>query len=252
MKRLRTFFIIPPGVILVFVLCLCTDIFAQEHAGKIDADLQSVLKQADTLMGVDDELVNGKIYIQKYLLAEGHPFFLTSEWQKGSVTVNGKDHEDLFLKYNIYTDELILRADKMNGGTSVISLNNEFIESFQLESKYFLNAMSFDVRGIQTDFVELLYEGSFVFFVSYTKYFNNDYNIKTPYGSYGKTNTSYFLLQQGKLYEISSKAALLNYFKSGKKQIKKYMKKHKIKYAKASDEQLHDLMAFIDQLNTAM
>jgi hypothetical protein len=225
------------------------DLLAQDHMDNVDDNLQKLLMQTDSLLGADDELINGKIYIQKYILAQGYPFFRTSEWQNGSVTVNGKKHDSLMLKYNIYTDELVLSAEKMQGGTSVISLNNEFVESFELENKYFINAMNFDARGIQTDFVELLYDGSFVFFVSYTKFFNNDYNNKTPYGSYGKTNTSYFLLQHEKLSEISSKKALLNYFKTSKKQIKKYMKRHKIKYAKASDVQLHDLLVYIDQLN---
>jgi hypothetical protein len=228
------------------------ELHAQGTNLSADKDLKTLLLQTDTLLGADDELINGKIYIQKYMLAEGHPFFFTPQWQNGSVKVNGTEYNKLLMKYNIYTDELLLRAETVNGGTSVISLNNEFIESFHLGGKHFINAMHFEVKGIQTDFVEFLYKGSFVFFVSYTKLYNNDYNIKTPYGSYGKTKTSYFLMQKNELREISSKKALLKYFENQKKQIKKYMKKHKIKYAKASDVQLHELMEYIDQLSPAI
>lgn len=209
--------------------------------------VKALVSQTDSLLGADDELINGKIYIQENLLADGSPFFLNSEWMKGGVMVNGIKHNALFLKYNIYTDELILKAERKRGeGASVISLNNEFVESFNLDDRLFVNSMNFKVKGIQTDFVELLYEGSFMFFVSYSKSYNNDYNLKTPYGSYGKTATSYFILQNGKLNYISSKKALFNYFEPFKKQIKKFMKKYKIKYAKASYEQLHNLMQYCD------
>jgi hypothetical protein len=212
-------------------------------------DLKSLIIQTDSLLGADDELINGKIYIQENLLAEGHPFFLSPNWQPGNVVINGKKHEGLFLKYNLYTDELVLKAERKKGGAAVISINNEFVESFDLENRHFVNSMNFNVKGIQTDFVELLYEGNFVFFVSYSKAFNNDYNIKTPYGSYGKTKTSYFLLQNGKLNSISSKKTLLKYFESDKKKINKFMKMNKIKYAKASYDQLQHLMQYCDELS---
>lgn len=211
--------------------------------------IKSLIIQTDSLLGADDELVNGKIYIHENMLADGHPFFLSDNWQTGNVVINGKKHDGLFLKYNLYTDELVLMAERKKGGAAVISMNNEFVESFDLENRHFVNSMNFNVKGIQTDFVELLYEGNFVFFVSYSKAFNNDYNIKTPYGSYGKTKTSYFLFQHAKLISISSKKALLKYFESDKKKIKKFMKMNKIKYAKASYDQLQHLMQYCDELS---
>ena len=233
--------------ILVFSFFSC-EVKAQENAPDISGDLQSLVLQADSLLGADDELVNGKIYIQKNLLAEGHPFFLTNAWQEASIIINGKLHDGLYLKYDIHADALVLKAERKRGGASVISLNNEFVASFYLKDRYFINAMNFDVKGIETDFVEPLYQGSFVFFVSYKKAYNNDYNTKTPYGSYGKTTTSYFIMEDQQLSYISSKKAMLKYFEPHKKKIKKFMKKNKIKYSKASSGQLHNLMQYCDDL----
>lgn len=222
---------------------------AQEKDILDKSELQLLVSKTDSLLGADDELINGKIYIQENLLAQGHPFFLTNDWQAGSVKVNGKEHDGLFLKYNINTGELILKAERKRGGASVIALNNEFIETFIIGDRFFINAMNFDVKGIQTDFVELLYQGRFNFFVSYSKSYNNDYTTKTPYGTYGKISTSYFLMQENQLTNITSKNAFLNYFITGKKEIKKYMKKNKIKYGKANFDQLSNLMEYSDQLS---
>ncbi|MEE4258167.1 MAG: hypothetical protein V2I62_00280 [Bacteroidales bacterium] len=232
----------------VFVISIPHEVKAQENAPDINGNLQSLVLHTDSLLGADDELVNGKIYIQKNLLAEGHPFFLTNAWQPASIIINGKLHDGLFLKYDIHADEIVLKAERKRGGASVISLNNEFIESFYLKDRYFTNSMAFDVKGIETDFVEPLYQGSFIFFVSYKKSYNNDYNTKTPYGSYGKTTTSYFILEDHQLSYISSKKAMLKYFDPYKKSIKKFMKKSKIKYSKASFGQLHNLMQYCDEL----
>jgi len=235
-------------LLFIFIKPLC--ISAQETRVKHQEDLLLLISNTDSILGADDELINGVIYIQENLFASGHPFFLNSEWIKGSITVNGKKHDGLFIKYNINTDELIIRAERKRGGTPVITLNNEFIDNFYLGDRYFVNSMNFEVKGIQTDFVEQLYFGSFAFYVSYSKLFNNDYNNKTPYGSYAKTTASYYLMQNDVITNIASKKALFNYFEPYKKDIKKFMKRNKIKYNKASSSQLYDLMQYCDQLTT--
>jgi len=238
----------PLTIFWVFVISFSFEAIAQDNDPDITGNLRSIILHTDSLLGADDELVNGKIYIQKNLLAEGHPFFLTNAWQEAAIIINGKLHDGLFLKYDIHADELVLKAERKRGGASVIALNNEFVESFYLKDRHFINSMGFDVKGIDTDFVEPLYQGSFIFFVSYKKSYNNDYNTKTPYGSYGKTTTSYFMLQDHQLSYISSKKAMLKYFEPYKKKIKRFMKKNKIKYSKASFGQLHNLMQYCDEL----
>ena len=235
---------------LLFFIFIPSCINAQEKSLTHQDDLQLLISNADSILGADDELINGVIYIQENLFASGHPFFLNPEWKEGSVTVNGEKHDGLFLKYNINTDELILRAERKRGGTPVITLNNEFIDNFYMGDRYYVNSMSFEVKGIQTDFVEQVYLGSFTFYVSYSKLFKNDYNNKTPYGSYAKTTASYFLLQNSIITNIASKKALFNYFEPYKKDIKKFMKRNKIKYKKTSSGQLRDLMQYCDQLTT--
>ncbi len=246
--RLFFHFILFASLLFFFFKTPCLN--AQEKGVTHQNDLQLLISKADSILGADDELINGVIYIQENLFASGHPFFLNSEWQEGSITVNSEKHDGLFLKYNINTDELILRAERKRGGTPVITLNNEFINIFYIGDKYFVNSMSFDVKGIQTDFVEQVYLGSFAFYVSYSKLFNNDYNNKTPYGSYAKTTVSYYLLQNDVITNIASKKALFKYFEPHKKDIKKFMKRNKIKYNKASSGQLRDLMHYCDQLST--
>lgn len=239
------------AVIWAFIFFLTTEVKAQEEP-TTKHYLNEIVMHTDSLLGADDELVNGKIYIQENLLAAGHPFFQSAHWQTGNVTINGKVYDGLFLKYDIQSDELILKAERKRGGATVVSLNNEFVEEFIIEDRHFVNSMGFDVKGIQTDFVELLHSGSFIFFVSYTKSYNNDYNTKTPYGSYGKTTTSYFIFQDHQLSYISSKKALLKFFEPFKKKIKKFMKKNKIKYSKASYGQLQHLMQYCDDLSKGL
>ncbi len=234
------------NLFLILFFFLSIECYTQEN--EVISGVLPVITRTDSILGADDELVNGKIYIQEHLMAAGHPFFLSSEWYVGSITVNGNIFEDVFLKYNIYTDELILKAERYRGGTVVISLNNEFVDNFRLGDRYFVNSINFKVRGLQTDFVELLYHGNFDFFVSYVKLFNNNYNNKTPYGNYTKTLSSFYIFQGGLLVSVGSKKSLLDYFELYKKEIKKFMKKHKIKYGKASYKELSVLMQYCDKL----
>ncbi|HHL57525.1 MAG TPA: hypothetical protein ENJ14_01130 [Bacteroidetes bacterium] len=224
-------------------------IFLLPFESSAQEDRVRMLKaRADSILGADDELVNGTIYLQEHLMANNHPFFLYSDWYFGNITVNGDLFKGVFLKYDIYSDKLILKAARHRGGTVVISLNNEFVDNFRLGDRYFVNATDFRVKGLQTDFVELLYHGNFDFFVGYVKLFNSNYSSKAPYGYYGKTISFYYILQDGRLTRINAKKSLLGYFEPYKKEIKRFMKKNKIKYGKASYTQLHALMHYCDNL----
>jgi hypothetical protein len=48
---------------------------------------------------------------------------------------------------------------------------------------------------------------------------------------------------------MSAKSALLSYFDQHKKEIKRFMSRNKIKYSKASTDQLYMLMQYCDSLD---
>lgn len=246
---IRNFFRIVISVLgLVFFVLISISSFAQTE---LKNDIELLKKKADSTYGSSHELVNGELYYQSNLYAKGTPFYLSNDWIKGSVLINGTEHLDVFLKYNIETDQLILRPVLKNGMSTAIVLNSSFVDSFFLLDNYFVNSEYFGLNELKSTFVNEIYKGNFSFLASYKVIFVTDYNEKTPYGKYTDLSKSYFIYKDGNVTKIASKKALTQYFEVYKKDVKKLMKKEKIRYKKAKPGQWNSLMKSIDELISA-
>ena len=113
-------------------------------------------------------LLNGRIWRNGYPRAQGHQFFITGYYVKGSVVFDGRRYEGLDLKYDIAGDELILWIDSY----PVIIMNKEMVDSFSLriENKdyIFFNAGN-DTTRILSGYVNLLYSGPTALYARYSK-----------------------------------------------------------------------------------
>ena len=211
-------------------------------------NFESLKKTADSVYGSSHELVNGELYYQSNLYAKGSPFYRSNDWLKGSVSINGTKHQNVFLKYNIETDQLILRPSLKNGMSTAIVLNTPFVESFYLLNNLFINSEQYKSKELKSAFVQEIYKGDFSFLASYKVLFITDYNDKSPYGRYSDVSKNYFIFQNGNVTKIASKKALTEYFEANKKDVRKLIKKEKIRFKKANPGQWRSLMKSIDEL----
>lgn len=213
--------------------------------------IEKLIQQADSAYGSHHELVNGKLYYRANLYALGTPFYLSDDWVDGTVWINGKQYNKVALKYNIETDQLIMRPTIKNGMTMAIVLNSPFVEAFTLKDHLFVNADGFKSEDLKSEFINVVYKGTFEFLATYRVTFVTDYNTKTPYGRYSAISNSYFIYAGEDLVKIPSKKVLLDYFEAYKKEIRKFMKKKKMRFNKANSGQWNGLMKSIDELITA-
>jgi len=233
---------------LLMVILSSKICFSQSSDLKTTKAVENLIHESDSVYGSHHELVNGEIYYQPNLYAEGNPFFLSDDWVIGSVMINGKEHNNVSLKYNIATDQLILRSTLKNGMSTVIVLNPPFVESFTMADNHFENAENLGSSVIKSNFVHDIYSGSFRFLATYKVIFVKEYNEKTPYGKFSRVIRTYFILDKDSVTKISTKKGLTQYFEPDKKEIKKHMKKMKFRFKKANAMQWNELMSFIDAL----
>ena len=214
----------------------------------VENDLTRIIEYAEQYLGADDELVNGKIFYQKNLNAEGHPFYLSDEWLTSDIIINGKEHADQRLKYDIENDEVVAIIRQKKGSTYSIVLNKDYLDKFSLNNHLFINNKYLNIEGAKKSFLEQVYKGNISFYSAYNKMFIKQYNNKTPYGKYSKTTAMHFLVDENGTHKIGSKKVLLNHFEANKKAINKYIKDNKIKFNKASADEFNLLIEYCDDL----
>jgi len=63
--------------------------------------------------GLDQDLVNGIQYSNRYMRSEGHPYFLEDRFKNGSVSINGKIYQNVQLKYDLLSQRVEIKHDKI-------------------------------------------------------------------------------------------------------------------------------------------
>jgi len=218
---------------------------AQEQSNEVE----SLYNHTEQIYSTDDLLVNGQIYMPTRPRAKGSPYFGENQFSSGIVIIKGRQFDDVLLKFNLEDQRLILRAALESGKYVTIMLNPKMLDVFSIGGQEFINADHYFNNTDISGFYTLVYEGDFAFLIKYEKKFRAVYDTQTPNGSYNEMSLEYFVLEEGKLENITKKKAFLNHFSNQKKEIKSFMRKYKIQYKKASIFSLNKLMRYCDSVS---
>lgn len=232
MRRLITF-------LLVFI---SLNLFSQSNT-------EDIYNYTSEVYGIDDILVNGSKYRTLHPVAYGNPFFADGTFSKGNLSLKGRDFQNVLLKFDIEQQKVILKAFPDSANFKVIVLNDNYIKSFTLHERYFVNISDILETTTVDGFYELVYKGGFVFARSYKKGFVAVYSSKYPNGKYSKTKRESFIFRENLKHRIKKKKDLYELFPQQKGLIKKFMKDNKIKLHKASNQNLNILMQYCDEVS---
>lgn len=178
--------------------------------------------QQDTIKDIQ-VLYNGRIWTNQHSRVKGDQFLFTPLFLKGSVFINRKEFRNVFLRYDIYNDELIT----LTPHNILLQLNKEMVDSFTLHfdnrDLKFLN-MTENPRKELNGYVNVLYSGSNNLLVRYKKLIDL-LAVERKYDEFYLVRKIY-LEHDSTLNQISGKRKLLDLMKPYKQQVKSYIRKN--------------------------
>lgn len=243
-------FTVKPGLFFQYLAFLFLVLFSTTSvAQQTDEKVEELYQHAESIYSTDDLLVNGESYIPSRPRAKGNPYFNEDLFAKGEVVIHGREFKNVLLKYNLENQSLILRAALASEKYVTLVLRNNLVDLFRLEGVPFVNGGNFFENPALTGYFQLVNHGKETFLIQYEKTFNAVYDRQTPEGSYSKIKKEYYLYDGKELIVVTRKASFLNRFSTHKKEIKAYLRKHKIKYKKASAQSLRQLMNYCETLH---
>ena len=229
-------------ILTVFLIFISLGLFSQNQT-------ESLYNYTTDVYGIDDVLVNGGIYTSIHPVANVDPFLGGNIFTQGYLNLQGREYAEVFLKYDIEQQKLVLKGFTDTDKYEVIALNYNYIKSFSIHDKQFVNITHLLQTNSLGGFYELIYSGSFVFVKYYTKEFIGTYSNKYPHGKYSETKVDNFLIIDNTKTSIKRKKDLFKVFPEHKDLIKKYIKENKIKFRKASNESFNNLMQYCDEVS---
>ncbi len=195
--------------------------------------------------GPDQNLVCGLRYIHSHTSYEGHKFFAEDTFVKGKLFLEKGIYPDVFLKYDLYGQQLILKIIDHGDYYDEIIVTDSRLKGFELEERTFrklyfpeTDSLIFQVIG-QGDPVCLYHwEKETILNSLDPAHFFNFSKMKRK--SYVVTNSS---LQRFKGARSFSKS-----FPDHKTLVMKYIRKEKIRLSRAEDNEMQGLINYCSKL----
>jgi hypothetical protein len=229
---------------LVLIIILFTRL---PLSGSSTTDTESIgylSTQQDTL--VDNQILfNGRIWRNLYFMIKDHQFLFSKEFLPATVTLNGNTFNDIEVRYDVYSDELLTPTSNV----MVLQLNKEMIDSFTLnfqnKAYKFVNITNDSLKGLK-GYVNVLITGKTSLYVKYRKEIAA-LAVENKYDLFYPVQKLYFM-KDGVLNLISGKREFLSLLDDYKVQVRSYIKKNRLKISKNNPESFVPVVQFYNSL----
>ena len=219
--------------------------FAQESSEK------SIYNWFDNQVGKENTgLNNAPLYINPYRpFKNNHTFLMTDHFTIGNITYDGQPYFDVKLKYDIYTDQLVLNPFGQFENVTV-ALIQEKTSSFFVYNKNFvkLNPKTNTLLDFTAGYYEIYKANDDL--ILYTKHHKDINKIVKDDGvfySY-KTKNRFYLLYNNMYYAVNSKNSFIKIFPEFKSKIKSFFSLNSEVYKNDDSEFMKKLILQINTL----
>jgi len=188
-------------------------------------------------------LYNGRIWRNLYSRVRGTQFLFTDAFMQGSVVMGNRLFTDLYLRYDIYNDEVQIRTDK----DIILQLNKEMVSGFSLiynNRTYNFKKLEGDSAVIKGGYYNTLYKGRAELLVSYNKEIML-LAVDRKYDQFDQYHRIY-LRKGGVIYPIRKKSDLPKLFGVNKKDVKNFVKNRRITVTVKDPDSISSLAEFCD------
>jgi hypothetical protein len=210
-----------------------------------DPESDSLRSYIQSKYGLDQELFNGFQYYKRFIKYKGDPFFPGDSFYEGSVFIGGVDYNQLRLRYNCYSQFLVLEYTDYQGRYNQLRLNTDHIDSFQLENEYYQKLSLFSEEAL---FYQVLSSGPVTCYIHWKKMINATNDDMQYSHEYSKALRTYYINFRGEIQAFNNRKSFLSIFpESMAVEIRKYIRNQRFSFKEAGPDDIRNLMNFINQ-----
>ena len=203
---------------------------------------QSILDE----YGFDQSLVNGVIYKDEYWNRIGHQFLLEDQIYSGNLVFRGVEYKNLNLKYDIYSQQIVVNISHNNSTIGFIP-PNDFISFFSINEIPFLKS---DFQGKPKFYQVLFNSAKLSCFYYWYKVLDETGRIgdRISY-KFSESRRKNFLKFDDSFERYTNNKSFIKLFPSKiKPDIKQYIKTNHIKVNKSNIDEVKELLEYCNSL----
>jgi hypothetical protein len=210
-------------------------------------DANSLSRYITSKYDLDQELINGIQFYERYSRFKGDPFYPENTFFNGSVTLKGTQFTDQELKYDCYTQQLILQYTDLNGSQNQMIMHSLNIDSFRLGEIRF-KKLSVDDK--KANFYQVISTESITCYVRWYKELSllHGYDYRFSH-EFTKPFRTYIIRYRNQFHPFTSRNSFLSLFPgSMQRVIKKYLREKQFSFKDAEPGEILTLIEFIANL----
>ncbi len=195
--------------------------------------------------GPDQNLVCGVRYFNMHRGYDGHKFFIEDQFVKGKLILENGIYPDVFLRYDLYGQQLILQAISPGTAYNEIIVTDSRLKGFELEGMTFrklyfpeTDTLIFQVIG-QGD-PECLYHWK-------KEVFQHSFNQSRPF-EFTKMHRKSYVVTNSSLHSFKGARSFSKIFPDHRAEVKKYIRRQKIRLSKAGDAEMTGLINYCSNI----
>ncbi len=202
------------------------------------------LQYQDTI-DANQMLYNGKPWRNMFPLIKENQFLFSKEFLPGSVTIRGKTFSDVRIKYDIFTDEIIIPFTP----AGMLQVNKQMVDSFSLifqnKNYHFIKIPEGNVV-FPGGYYNVLYKGRTTLYARYSKKIEKLAD-REEFDKFYQINSIY-IIHEGEVFYIPGRNDLFRILNVQKKEVRQFMKENNLKFSNEDPGSFIPFLRFIDDL----
>lgn len=192
-------------------------------------------------------LYSGPQYVEYYLLITiGHPFFLNTNFNTGSVRFDNILYENVRLKYDILENKIVV---KDGSGVFAVTPDYDKIDLFTIENHLFTRLEKGNTQTVlpKSGFYEVLYTGNnLVLYKKETKILMEDLNDRGGPRRYIVPSINYYLKKGNAFFLFNRQKHVLDILKDRKNELRQFIRKNNFDFGTDPDNALTSIVNYYE------
>lgn len=190
-------------------------------------------------------LFNGAEWKNQFRRIEGDQFLFVNYFLPGSVSLNGKTFNNIQIKYDIFSDELLVPRNL----EQIVCLNKEMVDSFKFvfdNTTYRFKKINENSSTEPKGYVNVLYEGKSTLFVKYEKRISTEITNESD-GEFYLIYTIYFV-KNGVLFPLKGIDDIYSIVGNDKTRLQNFVSENKLKVNRKVPASFVPVIRFYDSI----
>ncbi len=185
-----------------------------------------------------EKILTGKYYNDTYKGVKGHPYYNDIIWKTASIVYEKELYDNVDIKYDTYTDQLLVKHVDLLGYIRPILLYRAKVRTFQIYDHQFINVKGDSLQDNISGFYDLLLSGDKASVLAKRRKEINQSTTLTSLEQRFIINDMLYIYLGQQFYEVKNRKSIPEILSDKKSELKSFLKLNKREFKNDREKEL--------------